>query len=265
MTAQAKLIIWGVVAVVVITLILILNPFVQISAGERAVVTHFGSVSGELGPGLHWLTPITTDAVKVNVQTQKEQTTAGASSKDLQSVNAEIAVNYNVDPNKVTDLYTKVGTGYKGVLIDPAIQEVVKQVTANYTAEELITKRTQVTTDMETALTEKLAPSDIMVTAVNVTNFDFSPTFNQAVEAKVTAQQNAQAAQNKLVQVQAEAQQTIATAQAQAEAIKIQAAAINSQGGADYVELQRIKSWDGHGCTSYCGLSAASGLLISGK
>lgn len=251
-----KLIGWAIGIVVLLALILLLNPFVQVSAGERAVVTHFGAVSGELGPGIHWITPITTGAVVMNVQTQKEQTTAGAASKDLQQVSAEIAVNYNVDPNKVTDLYVKVGASYKGTIIDPAIQEVVKQVTANYTAEELITKRTQVTSDIQTALTEKLAPSDIIVTAVNVTNFDFSAQFNSAVEAKVTAQQNAQAAQNKLAQVQFEAQQTVATAEAQAKAIQIQAQAINSQGGADYVALQKIKAWDGKSCTSYCGLDA---------
>lgn len=262
---SAKSITSLVIGVVVIGLILLLNPFVQVSAGERAVVTHFGAVSGELGPGIHFLAPITSGAVVMNVQTQKEQTTAGASSKDLQQVSAEIAVNYNVDPSKVSDLYTKVGTGYKSTIIDPAIQEVVKQVTANYTAEELITKRTQVTSDMQTALTEKLTPNDIIVTAVNVTNFDFSPTFNQAVEAKVTAQQNAQAAQNKLVQVQAEAAQTVAKAQADAEAIKIQAAAINSQGGADYVLLQQINKWNGAGCTSYCGVAQSTGLLINGK
>lgn len=259
--SSARFIGRAVIGVVVIALLLLLNPFIQVSAGERAVVTHFGAVSGELGPGVHWLTPIATNVTIMNVQTQKEQTTAGAASKDLQQVSTEIAVNYNVDPNKVSDLYTKVGASYKGTIIDPAIQEVVKQVTANYTAEELITKRTQVTTDIETALKEKLAPSDIIVTAVNVTNFDFSAQFNSAVESKVTAQQNAQAAQNKLAQVQAEAQQTIAKATADAKAIQIQAQAINSQGGADYVALQAIGKWDGHYPATYLGSQSSLPII----
>lgn len=248
---SGKAIAWLVGGVVVIALLLILNPFVQVSAGERAVVTHFGAVSGELGPGIHWLTPITSGSVIINVQTQKEQTKASAASSDLQSVTADIAVNYNVDPAKITDLYTRIGIGYKGTIIDPAIQEVVKSVTANYTAEELITKRAQVTNDIQTALATKLQANDIIVTSVNVVDFNFSDQFNQAVEAKVTAQQNALAAQNKLQQVQFEAQQTVASAKAQAEAIQIQAQAINSQGGADYVQLQAIKQWDGHLPTQY--------------
>lgn len=245
MSTQAKAIIWGIAALVVVALVLVLNPFVQVSAGERAVVTHFGAVSGELGPGIHWLTPITTSAQIFNVQTQKEQTDAGAASKDLQNVTTSVAVNYNVDPNKVTELYTTVGTNYKSTIIDPAIQEVVKSVTANYTAEELITKRPEVTDAIQTQLTAKLQPSDIVVTAISITDFKFSDTFTAAIEAKVTAEQNALAAQNKLQQIQFEAQQTVATAEAQAKAIQIQAEAINSQGGADYVNLQAIDKWNG--------------------
>lgn len=260
-----KLIGWAIGIIVVIALILLLDPFVQVSAGERAVVTHFGAVSGELGPGLHFITPITTSAHIVNVQTQKEQTKASAASSDLQSVTADIAVNYNVDPNKVTDLYTRIGDSYQSTIIDPAIQEVVKSVTANYSAEELITKRAQVTTDMETALATKLQANDIIVTTVNVVDFNFSDSFNQAVEAKVTAQQNALAAQNKLQQVQFEAQQTVATAQAQAQAIQIQAQAINSAGGADYVALQAINKWDGHYPSTYLGSASALPIINIAK
>lgn len=265
MDGTAKMIAWAIGLVVFIGVVLLLNPFYQVSAGERAVVLHFGAVSGELGPGIHWLTPITSSAVTINVQTQKEAAKASAASSDLQTVNADIAVNYNVDPNKVTDLYTKVGTGYQGTVIDPAIQEVVKAVTANYTAEELITKRSQVTNDIQTELATKLQANDIIVTSVNVVDFAFSDQFNTAVEAKVTAQQNALAAQNKLQQVQFEADQTVATAKAQAQAIQIQAAAINSQGGADYVELQAIKAWDGHYPTTYLGSTSALPIINVGK
>ena len=264
MDSTVKMVLWGVAAVVLVGLLLVLDPFYQVNAGERAVVLHFGSVSGELGPGLHLLTPITSSAVTINVQTQKESAKASAASSDLQQVSADIAVNYNVDPNKITDLYTRIGTNYQGVIIDPAIQEVVKAVTANYTAEELITKRAQVTSDIQTELATKLQTSDIIVTNVNVVDFNFSDQFNQAVESKVTAQQNALAAQNKLQQVQFEAQQTVATAQAQAEAIKIQAQAINSEGGADYVELQAIKAWDGHYPTTYLGSSSALPIINIG-
>lgn len=80
---------------------------------------------------------------------------------------------------------------------------------------------------------------------MNITNFQFSDTFNTAIEAKVTAEQNALAAKNKLDQVKFEADQRVAQAQGEAEAIKIQAQAIQAQGGAEYVKLQWISKWDG--------------------
>ena len=261
----AKAAMAGIVALVIIGIGIWLWPFAQVGAGERGVVTRLGAYEREMGPGLNWRTPLLEHVIVFNVQTQKEQVEATAASKDLQNVNTTVAINYNVDPSKVGDLYVKVGENYKNVVIDPAIQEVVKAVTAGYTAEELITKRADVSSAIQTGLTQRLASSSILVTSISITEFKFSDTFTAAIEAKVTAQQNALAAQNKLQQIQFEAQQTIATAEAQAKAIQIQAQAINSQGGADYVELQRIKTWDGHGCTSYCGLSASTGLLVNSK
>lgn len=258
-----KAAIWIVGGVVALAILFFIWPFAQIGAGERGVVTKLGAYEREMGPGLHWRTPFVEGVTNFNVQTQKEQVAATAASKDLQTVNATVAVNYNIDPNKVGTIFVNIGEEYKTKVIDPAIQEVVKAVTAGYTAEELITKRPTVTDEIQSQLTAKLATSNILVTGVSIINFDFSDSFNTAIEAKVTAQQNALAAQNKLQQIQFEAQQTIATAQAQAEAIKIQAQAINSQGGADYVALQKIKQWDGHSCVSYCGLDAM--FLTPGK
>lgn len=249
----------------IVVLTFVFGSFGTVATGEIGVKTTLGKVSGTVNPGLYFKLPLIQAVDKMDVQTQKEQTSASAASKDLQTVNAQVAINYNLDQNKVADLYSRIGTGYKGRVIDPAIQEVVKAATANYTAEELITKRPEVTDKIQTSLSERLAASDIIVSSVSITNFDFSGSFNAAIEAKVTAEQNALAAKNKLDQVKYEAEQKVTTAAADAKAIQIQAQAINSQGGADYVELQRIKAWDGHACTSYCGVSASTGLLINTK
>ncbi len=231
--------------VALFALIVILGSFGTVSTGERGVKTRFGKAVSELGTGLYFKTPFIESVDTFDVQTQKEQTDATAASSDLQNVNTTVAINYNLDSTKVLDVFTRIGDEYKGKIIDPAIQEVVKAVTAKYTAEELITKRAQVTDLIQSGLSDRLASSDIIVSSVSIVDFKFSDSFNSAIEAKVTAQQNALAAQNKLEQVKYEAEQTIATAQAQAEAIKIQAQAINSQGGADYVQLQAIKQWKG--------------------
>jgi regulator of protease activity HflC (stomatin/prohibitin superfamily) len=243
--SSTKVVVFCVGALILLFLVIAFLPFTIVSAGERGVVTRFGAVQRTLQPGFHFLTPFIENSTSIDVQTQKEQTDAEAASSDLQSVRTTVAVNYNVDPEKVADLYTRISTDYKGRIIDPGIQEVVKAVTANYTAEELITKRADVTSEVQSQLATRLVSSDIIVTGVSIVNFNFSDSFNQAIEAKVTAQQNALAAENKLAQVKFEAQQTVTSAQAQAEAIKIQAQAINSQGGADYVQLQAIKQWNG--------------------
>lgn len=241
----SKLAIWVSVIVGFFILAVLLSSFTVISVGNRGVKTRLGIVVDVLDPGLHFKMPFIESVEVFNVQTLKEQTDALAASSDLQTVKTTIAVNYNVASDKVSDLYTRIGTSFQGVVIDPAIQEAVKAVTANYTAEELITKRPEVTDDIQTALVAKLALNDIQVTGVSIVNFDFSQNFNDAIEAKVTAEQNALAAKNKLDQVKYEAEQRVAEAQGEADAIKAQAAAINSQGGADYVALQAIGKWDG--------------------
>jgi regulator of protease activity HflC (stomatin/prohibitin superfamily) len=130
-------------------------------------------------------------------------------------------------------------------LIDPAIQDTVKAATAKFNAEALITRRPEVKEAIEVGLKEKLSESNINIKSVSITNFEFSQSFNSAIEAKVTAEQRALEAKNKLEQIKFEAQQKIETAKAEAESIRIQANAINSQGGADYVALKMIERWDG--------------------
>lgn len=242
----------GIILVLVAIFTVALFPFTVVNPSERGVVTRVGAYSRTLQPGMHWITPFVEDITKMNVQIQKEQADATAASKDLQDVNTTVAVNYKPDESKIKDLYVGIGADYKSKVIDPAIQEVVKATTAQYTAEELITKRSEVTGKIKDGLIQKLIPDFIIVTDISITEFKFSDSFSKAIEAKVTAEQDALASKNKLAQVQYEADQRVAQAQGEAEAIKIQAQAINSQGGADYVALQAIKQWNGVGCASSC-------------
>ncbi len=251
MDSGTKAVITVAAGVLGLGLIFMLSPFTIVGAGERAVITNLGVVDRVLEPGMHWVTPITESVNSFDVQTQKESTDAKSASKDLQDVSASIAVTYNVDPAGLKELYTTIGTDYARKIIDPSLQEGIKAATANYTAEELITKRAIVTEEILTAVKkgvmERTKGADLItVTAIAITDFKFSESFNQSIEAKVKAEQDALTAKNKLEQVKYEAAQTVASAQAQAEAIKIQASAINSQGGADYVQLQAISKWDGH-------------------
>lgn len=228
-----------------VALILIFTSFGTVSSGEIGIRTRLNEVIGTKGPGLYAVVPFMESVEPINVQTQKEQVDVEAASSDLQDVHTVIALNYNVESDKVADLYVRVGTSYKTVIIDPAVQEAVKASTAKYTASDLIQNRPKVRDAIQKDLAVKLSENFIQVSDVSIVDFRFSETFNRAIEAKVTAEQNALASKNLLEQKKYEAEQTVVTAQAQAEAIKIQASAINSQGGADYVALQAIGKWNG--------------------
>ena len=168
-----------------------------------------------------------------------------AASKDLQTVRTVIALNYHLQADKVGEIWRILKDEYKERVIDPAIQESVKAATANYTAEELITKRPLVKESIKTVLAERLLKEYIIVDEVSIVEFDFSQQFNSAIESKVTAEQQALAARNKLEQVKYEKEQRITQAQGEAEAIRIQAQTITQQGGQDYVQLKAIEKWKG--------------------
>lgn len=233
-----KLIIGGIVFVVLLIVVFSVSPFTVIGPGEVGVITRNGAVSRIVGPGLHGKTPVIESVTRLDMQVQKEQTDADAASKDLQKATTTVAVNYSINPDKAQDLFVRVGTGYKAKVIDPAIQEAVKAATSNYTAEELITKRPEVTSEIKTSLSKSLGDYDISVSGVSIVNFEFSPTFNAAIEAKVTAEQNALAAKNKLEQVQYEAQQRVATAEAEAKAIRLSSDAANNE---KYIQLKQLE------------------------
>jgi len=221
-------------------------PVLFVPVGYRGIKLRLGNTTGEIyQQGMNFRIPFIEQSKEIEIRTQKESVKAISASKDLQSVEAEVALNFSIEPNKIVDLYQTVGEEFKERIIAPVLQEAIKAVTAKYTAEELITKRGQVSNDIRAMLTEKLSPRGIMAEDFNIVNFNFSDSFNEAIERKVTAEQNALASKNKLEQTKYEAEQRIATAKGEAEAIRIQSEAIQSQGGANYVQLQAIKQWNG--------------------
>ena len=229
-----------------IILVVLFGSFSIIDAGERGVVLNFGAVSDKImTEGFNFKVPFYQSVHKLDIKTQKEEVVATAASKDLQTVSTQIALNFHLSATEVNRLWQTVGSEYKTRIIDPAIQEAIKASTAKYTAEELITKRSEVKETVKMLLTERLAKEFIVVDELSIVNFDFSNSFNSAIEAKVTAEQNALAAKNKLEQVKFEAEQRITQAKGEAEAIRIQAQAIQNQGGAEYVNLKAIEKWNG--------------------
>lgn len=249
---EIKHAVYGVVGFAVLVLIFALTPFTIVDTTERAVVLNFGVIKRVLEPGIHWVTPVVESVEKFDVATKKSEVSATSASKDLQTVTSKVAVNYNIQALKVGEIWTQFKGQQDVVVIEPSIQEAIKASTAKYTAEELITKREQVKNDIFLSLKDGLASSYIEVTDVSIVDFDFSPEFNKSIEAKVKAEQDALTSKNLLEQKKYEAQQIVVTAEANAKAIQIQAQAINSQGGEDYVNMKAVEKWDGKGCTSNC-------------
>jgi prohibitin 2 len=216
--ALIGLVIAGIVLAILGT-VFIPMTFVQIQAGFRGVLLNWGDADLSQPPlqsGLHTLLPVMQVIIPVNTQVQIANADASAASKDLQVVSTKVALNYHLNPEKVNTFYKGVGLDYVEKVIAPTIQEVVKQVTANYNAEELITKRPLVKAEIEDALKVRLIKYDIIVDQVSITDFNFSPEFNTAIESKVTAQQNALAEENKVKINEAQAQQAVAIATGQA-------------------------------------------------
>ncbi|PZX56953.1 regulator of protease activity HflC (stomatin/prohibitin superfamily) [Algoriphagus ratkowskyi] len=230
-----NLIIVGVLVIV----LFILKPWVQVGAGERGIVQNFGAVQDKvLSEGIHFKLPIVQTVILMDVKIQKAMTDAASSSSDLQDVDMSVALNYHIMPNEANLVYQRIGLQFKERIIDPAIQEVMKAVSARYTAEELITKRPAVSSEMKDELTARLLESNIGVDAFSIISFSFSQTFTDAIEAKQTAEQNALKAKRDLDRIKVEAEQTIAAATAEAEALRLQKMNISP----DLIELRKIEA-----------------------
>lgn len=241
-------------------LIVLFGSFGIVDAGERGVKTRLGAVVGIIPQGLYFKLPIIENVVKLEVKTRtvnydrnghegdsKDSSALSGASRDLQDVQIGVVVTYHINPEKVDSIFVQYKSvdSYESTVIEPAIRETVKSTSAHYTAEELVTKRAEYSEKVNQLLTERFGLKDSILETFSVTNFEFSHAFTQAIEAKVTATQNAEAAKNKLEQIKYEAEQRIVQARGEAEAIRIQAQAIQSQGGAEYVNLKAVEKWNG--------------------
>jgi len=240
-------IIVGVVILLVVGVVLLLNPLVVVDAGDRGVVLNWGAFQGQImDPGLHFRVPFMQDVIKINVQTEKiEIQESEAYSHNLQVVKVHSALTYNIDPKEVGLLYTEIGPSYEEKIITPSLEASVKQVYAQYTAEELLSKRSQVQDEIEQSFRKTIEGKHIIVQHYALVNESFSPDFENSIEQKQIAEQASLKAKNDLDRITIESEQRVTQAKAEAEAIKIQAEAIQQQGGAEYVQLQAIAKWDG--------------------
>ena len=238
------------VSVSLLGVFLFFSSFTIIDATERGVVLRFGDVNRVMDAGFNWKQPFLEKVIKMPVTTQRTTVSAGSASQDLQTVNTTIALQYNLIPSQVGELYKEFRKDYKNIVIDPAVQDSVKASTAKFNAEELITKRAEVKNLMEKLLRDRLAEANIRVSNLDITNFEFSKEFDKAIEEKVTAEQEALREENKLRKVEFEAQQKIEIAKAEATRTRLEVEALRL--GSDLIEkiraeaqLEASKKWNG--------------------
>jgi regulator of protease activity HflC (stomatin/prohibitin superfamily) len=244
----------GIFAAVLVLVVLGFSSTTRVETGHIGIVTNFGAATDKLlQPGLNFKIPFVEGVESFSIQTQKKEADAAAASRDLQAVNAKIAVNYHLDPTKVQEVFKTIGREYQSTVIDPQVQEAFKATTAEYTAEELITKREEVKSKARTRLLERLKRYNIIVDDFTIIDFDFaSQEFKNVIEAKqVAAQEVLKAEQEKQLQAvrnaqavaKADADKTVAITQAQgqAEAQKLQQQSLSDL----YIQNKAIDKWDG--------------------
>lgn len=240
-----------------LALIVLFSSAATVPAGHTGVIVTLGKVSETtLSEGFHLKVPFVQDVVSLSNQIQVYEVDAPAVSKDLQSVSSTIAVNYRLQSVRSAEIYRNIGGDYQAVILTPAVQESVKSVTAQYTAEQLITERSTVGEQIKEQLSTKVGEYGLQIEKYNIVNFDFSAEFNQAIEQKQVAEQNLLKTKTEqeqaIVVANAEAQKKVITAKAEAEAILAQAQAqadANDLLNASLTELvlqnQMLEKWDG--------------------
>ena len=219
--------------IVLIIVSVIVGSLTTIPAGHRGVVIRFSAVTGTiLEEGLQTKLPFIESVVKMSVQTQKYETDSSAVTNDLQDVSTTIALNWRLDPGVADEDYRTLGLEYIERIAAPAIQETIKQITAQYNAEDLILRRDEVKNAISSSLSTRLLERGIITEALSITNFQFSETFTAAIEAKVAAEQAVLEAKNKLERVKVEAEQREEEARGEANARIAKA-----EGEAEYIQI----------------------------
>jgi len=224
----------------------IIQSFTVISAGHTGVQVTLGEVNPvPLTEGVHFVNPISVIR-DVDTRMQKAQLDGqSAGTKDLQQVHTDIVINYRMSPQNLPHIFKEFGLDIGNKILGPAINDAFKAVTGKFTSEELITKRDVVSQEILAHLRTKVTPFNIEVSNVSLVNFSFNAEYQKAIEQKVIATQQTAKAQQDLERIKIEAASRIAQAEGEAKAIAIQAQAIQSNGGQNYVALQWIDKWNG--------------------
>lgn len=229
------------VVLFIVVIIVLTGSWFTVGAGEIGVVTRFGEVQRIAESGFNFKLPLVDSVVIMETRIQKEEAKSSAVTKDLQDAEVTLALNYSIDKETALKLYKEVGINYKDNIINPVLHESVKAGTAQYTAEGLITSRSEVKEKILEVVKNRLEGYGIVISDLNITNLNFSAAFNSAIEEKAVAQQQVEKAKQDLEKVKIEAEQKIAKAQAEAEAQRLQQQTLTEL----MIKKMWIEKWNG--------------------
>ncbi len=258
--------------VAVIGVLWLLAPYGIVPAGTRGVMTTFGKPSDDvLDEGIHLRFPLAQRIHLLEIRVQKSEGEGDAASKDLQAVHTRVAINYHLEPHQVAQAFKTIGPSTEVIadrIILPAAQESMKAVTARFTAEELITRRTDVREGIASLLREKMQRHGLVLDEFAIVNFRFSDSFSKAIEAKVGAEQDKLRAERDLLRIRVEAEQKVTQAKAEAESLALQRAQVTPELlKLREVENQRaaIAKWNGVLPTTTYGQVPLIGIAAAAK
>lgn len=228
---------------------LFLGSWYTVDQGERGVITRFGAVVGIAGPGLGFKIPFMTSVTHLSVQTQKLQLdNEEAYSQDQQPAHLQLSVNYSVVPGQVADVYAQFSNieNLEARLILPRVRQQLKNIFGHYTAATAISQRDRLNSEVREAI-QNAVKGPVEIEGVQIEDLKFSPAYEEAIEARMTAEVEVQKSRQKVenekqlaqitvTQAQAKADSQLALAKAEAEAARIrgeaEASAIKAKGDA---------------------------------
>lgn len=234
----------AVIVVLFILFLIVFQPMTIVGVGERGVKVTLGQTSPvALEEGVHFVMPFISTVKKMNVKTVKSNIATMAQSKDIQQAKIVYVVNYNLQPENAPKMWRTVGRDYVSVVVMPTVEGIVKDTIGKWNAQDIVANREKVASEVLFKLNEKLGPKYINVSDFQITEIQYSQAFEQAIESKVTAEQEALKAKNKTVQVQEEARQKIIASEAEAKSMAIRARALTQN--KNLVEYEAVQKWDG--------------------
>lgn len=225
--------------------------FEIVDTGHRGVQTRFGEVyKDSLPEGLHWYNPFTENIQELDVRVQKWSFDTMVYTKDIQQAKLDVTVTYSLEPAAAPLVLQTLGADWADKVVGQDVFDRIKSVAGQFEAAHLISERNRAVAQMLEEVRKELTPKHVVVQGLAVTNIDFDDAYEQAVERKVVADQDALAAANKTKQVIAEGEQNKARAIADAEAMRARASAIReNQSLIEWERLQvqklAIQQWKG--------------------